>query len=109
MVSAIPDPTSVGLDVQADLLIETAPGEADTVAHRLAEFDQVSYLCAMTGEYNLGASVLADNNADLHHFIETEISTTPGVRRVNTMVVMRLYKVFNTRTTSHVKSSEGNG
>lgn len=104
VVSAIPDPTKVGRDVQADLLIETAPGEGDAVASKMVEFDQVSYLCAMTGEYNLGASIMADTNADLHEFIEAEISTIPGVRRVNTMMVMRLYKVFNTRTSAAVAS-----
>lgn len=100
VVSAIPDPTKVGGDVQADLLIETAAGESDAVARRMVEFDQVGYLCAMTGEYNLGASIIANSNADLHEFIEAEISTIPGVRRVNTMMVMRLYKVFNTRTSA---------
>ncbi len=104
VVSAIPDPTRVGRDVQADLLIETVPGESEAVARRMVEFDQVGYLCAMTGEYNLGASVIANTNAALHEFIEAEISTIPGVRRVNTMMVMRLYKVFNTRTSAAVAS-----
>lgn len=100
VISAIPDPTSIGHDVQADLLIETAPSEADKVAHLLVEFDQVTYLCAMTGDYNLGASVSAEDNASLYQFIESEINTIPGVRRVNTMMVMRFYKVFNTRTSA---------
>ncbi len=108
VISAIPDPTKVGRDVQADLLIETAPGEGDAVASRMVEFDQVSYLCAMTGEYNLGASVMADTNTDLYEFIESEISTIPGVRRINTMLVMRLYKVFNTRTSTAVTSGGTN-
>ena len=100
VVSAIPDPTLVGRDVQADLLIETVPGELEAVARRLVEFDQVGYLCAMTGEYNLGASVMADTNVALHDFIEAEVCTLAGVKRVNTMMVMRLYKVFNTRTSA---------
>ena len=78
VISAIPAPTMVGKDVQADLLIETEPGQADAVARQMVEYDQVGYLCAMTGQYNLGASVMADCNASLHEFIETEISTISG-------------------------------
>ena len=98
VISALPDPTMVGQDVQADLLIETVPGQADSVARQMVEYDQVGYLCAMTGQYNLGASVMADSNTSLHEFIETEISTIAGIQRINTMMVTRLYKVFNTRT-----------
>lgn len=105
VISAIPDPTVVGQDVQADLLIETTPGQADNVARQMVEHDQVGYLCAMTGQYNLGASVMADSNATLHEFIETEISSIEGIKRVNTMMVMRLYKLFNTRTSTAVASS----
>ena len=78
VISAIPDPTMIGQDVQADLMIETVPGQADAVARQMVEHDQVGYLCAMTGQYNLGASVMADSNTSLHEFIETEISTIPG-------------------------------
>lgn len=104
VISAIPDPTTVGQGVQADLLIETAPGKADAVARAMVEHDQVGYLCAMAGQYNLGASVMADSNARLHEFIETEISTITGIQRINTMMVMRLYKMFNTRTSTAVQS-----
>jgi len=100
VISAIPDPTMIGQDVQADLLIETVPGQADAIARKMVEYDQVGYLCAMTGQYNLGASVMADSNNSLYEFIETEISTIPGIQRINTMMVMRLYKVFNTRTST---------
>lgn len=100
VISAITDPTMVSQNVQADLMIETVPGQADAVARQMVEHDQVSYLCAMTGQYNLGASVMADSNSCLHGFIETEISTIPGIQRINTMWVTRLYKVFNTRTST---------
>jgi len=109
VISAIPDPTAVGQDVQADLLIETEPGQADDVAAQMVEHDQVGYLCAMTGDYNLGASIMAENTTQLHGFIESEIGTIAGIRRINTMMVMRLYKVFATRTSAAVRSFETQG
>jgi Lrp/AsnC family transcriptional regulator for asnA, asnC and gidA len=105
VISAIPDPTMIGQDVQADLLIETVPGQTDAIARQMVEYDQVGYLCAMSGQYNLGASVMAECNASLHEFIETEVSTIPGIQRINTMMVMRFYKVFNTRTST---ATDGN-
>lgn len=109
VISAIPDPTMVGQEVQADLLIETVPGQANEVARQMVEHDQISYLCAMAGQYNLGASVMAESNASLHEFIENEISTIEGVSRINTMIVMRLYKVFNTRTSTAIHSEVAKG
>lgn len=100
VISAIPDPTSLGQTAQADLLISTKPGQAESVARQIAELEPVGYLCAQSGEYNLGASVNASNISELRTFIDTEIATIDGLERINTMVVMRLYKVFNTRTSS---------
>lgn len=100
VIGAIPDPTIAEPGVQAEVLIEVEPGRVDTVAAFLAEFDEVSYLAATTGEYSLNALVFAETNSALHDFAETRIAKAPGVRRVNISLVMRLYKVFSTRTTA---------
>lgn len=104
VISAIQDPTTLGHEIQADILIETEPGQTEKVARQMVEHDQIGYLAAMTGEYNLGASVLGKSNTDIHEFIETKISTIPGVKRVNTSMVMRLFKIFGTRTSTAVKA-----
>ena len=100
VIGAIPDPTSIGREVQADVFIEVEPGRVDDVASELAEHDEIGYLAAITGKYNLSAAVFVATNADLLEFCETVIGKIPGVKRVVPCMILRMYKVFGTRTTA---------
>lgn len=100
VIGAIPDPIIAEPGVHADVLIDVKPGKIDDVAAYLGEFDQVGYLAATSGKYCLNASIFAESNAELLDFIERHVAKADGVRRVNTSLVMRLYKVFSTRTTA---------
>ena len=81
----------------------------DKVAAALAEFDQVIYLAATTGEYSLNASIFAESNTELLDFAERHVARSDGVRRINISLIMRLYKVFNTRTTALSSDSRRQG
>ena len=100
VISAIPDPIIAEPGVQAEVLIDVEPGKIDEVAAALAEFDQVGYLAATTGDYGLSASIVAETNAELLDFAERHVAKSDGVRKINISLIMRLYKVFNTRTTA---------
>lgn len=107
VISAIQDPTTLGNEIQADILIETEPGQTEAVARCLVEYDQIGYLASMTGEYNLGASIIGSSHSELYEFIETKVGTIPGVRRVNTSIVTRLFKIYGTRTSATVQAFSG--
>jgi DNA-binding Lrp family transcriptional regulator len=110
VIGAIPDPTASSRDVQADLLIEVEPGRIDEVATQLGEYDEVGYLAAISGTYSLTAAVSFDTNAELLDFIENSVAAIPGVRRVVTNMILRMYKVFGTRTTAlNGRAAPGNG
>lgn len=100
VIGAIPDPTALGRDVQADVLIRVEPGKIDRVAIDLGEYDEVGYLAATTGEYNLTAAVFVTTHAELLDFTENVIGRMPGVERVVPCMILRMYKVFGTRTTA---------
>ena len=100
VIGAIPDPTAMGREVQADVMIEVEPGMVESVAVALGEFDEVGYLAATTGRFNLSAAVFVATHADLHDFCENAIGSLPGVRRVEPWVILRMYKAFGTRTTA---------
>lgn len=100
VIGAIPDPTALGRDVQADVLIRVEPGKLDRVAVELGEYDEVGYLAATTGEYNLTAAVFVATHAELLDFIENVIGRMTGVERVVPCMILRMYKVFGTRTTA---------
>ena len=100
VIGAIPDPTALGRDVQADVLIRVVPGRLDQVAIELGEYDEIGYLAATTGEYNLTAAVFVATHAELFDFTETVIGKISGVERVVPCMILRMYKVFGTRTTA---------
>jgi len=100
VIGAIPDPVALGRDVQVELIIEVEPGRLDEVAILLAEYDEIGYLAATSGTSNLSASLFVADHAALLEFIDQELGKLPGVKRVTSSVVLRLYKVFGTRTTA---------
>ena len=99
VIGASPDPVALGRDVQVELIIEVEPGQVDEVAILLAEYDEIGYLAATSGASNLSASLFVKDHTALLEFIDQELGKLPGVRRVESSVVLRLYKVFGTRTT----------
>ncbi len=100
VIGAIPDPVALGRDVQVELIIEVEPGRLEEVAILLAEYDEIGYLAATSGSSNLSASLFVTDHAALLEFIDQELGKLPGVSRVTSLVVLRLYKVFGTRTTA---------
>lgn len=100
VISAMPDPAAMGMEVQADVLVDVEPGRVEEVAVALGEYEQVFYMAAMAGSYSMMLSVYADSNANFLDFCETVIGRTPGVRRVQHFIVLRMYKAFGTRTTA---------
>lgn len=109
VIGAIPDPTAMGREVQADIMIEVEPGMVEGVAVVLGEFDEVGYLAATAGPFNLTAAVAVATHADLQDFCENAIGSLPGVRRVEPWVILRMYKAFGTRTTALNEAAERAG
>lgn len=106
VIGAIPDPVALGRDVQVELIIEVEPGKLEEVAIQLAEYDEIGYLAATSGSANLSASLFVADHAALFEFIDQELGKLPGVKRVTSSVVLRLYKVFGTRTTALNRGSD---
>jgi len=100
VIGAIPDPTAMGRDVQADVMLEIEPGKVEDVAIALGEFDEVGYLAATSGRFNLTAAIYVEDHAALLDFCETVIGRIQGVRRVEPCIILRMYKAFGTRTTA---------
>jgi Lrp/AsnC family transcriptional regulator for asnA, asnC and gidA len=108
-IGAIPDPTAMGLEVQADVMIEVEPGMVETVAVALGDYDEVGYLAATTGRFNLSAAISVASQADLLDFCENAVGKLQGVRRVEPWVILRMYKAFGTPTTALIEAAERAG
>ena len=75
VIGAIPDPTAMGREVQADVWLEVEPGRLDDVAIALGEFDEVGYLAATSGRFNLTGAIFVETHAALLDFCETVIAS----------------------------------
>lgn len=109
VIGAIPDPTAMGRDVQADLMIDVEPGRLEEVAIALGEYDEIGYLAATSGGFNMTGSLFVETHAALLDFCENVIGKIPGVRRVEPWVILRMYKAFGTRTTALNEAAERAG
>ncbi len=109
VIGAIPDPTAMGHEVQADVMIAIQPGMVESVAIALGEYDEIGYLAATTGRFALSASVFLRTHGDLLDFCENTIGRIPGVLRVEPWVILRMYKAFGTRTTALTEANERAG
>ena len=109
VIGAIPDPTSMGDGVKADLMIEVEPGTVESVAIALGEHDEIGYLAAMAGPHSLTAAVILPSHAALLDFCEGTVASIPGVRRVEPQIVLRMYKVFGTRTNAVARKGPAAG
>ena len=108
-IGAIPDPTAMGLKVQANVMIEVEPGMVESVAVVLGDHGEVGYLATTTGRFNLSAAISVASQADLLDFCENSVGKLQGVRRVEPWLILRMYKAFGTRTTVLIEAAERAG
>ena len=108
-VSAIIHPRAVGYEVIADVWMEIEPGRVLDVAHKLAEFEEVSYVGCSTGERDLSIQVYARNNADLYQFVTEIVGNIAGVRKTNTVVVPLVLKDVYDWRIPEPKGANGKG
>lgn len=95
-VRAIVNPRSIGYTVLADVLIETEPGALRSVAERIAQFEEVSYVAFATGDRDVSIQVLARTNDELFEFVTERLAAIPGVRRTQThLLPSKIKDIYN--------------
>ncbi len=92
VVSAIVDSKTIGYPVIADVFIEAEPGQVFDLAHKLAEYETVTYVACSTGERDISIQIVARDNRELYNFVAGTIGTLPGVRRTTTSIVPVIIK-----------------
>jgi Lrp/AsnC family transcriptional regulator for asnA, asnC and gidA len=86
-VSAIVKPAALGHQVVADVWLEVESDSILDVAHRMTEFENVSYVACAIGETDVSVQVLAHDTAEVYHFVTEVIGRLPGVRKTTTSIV----------------------
>ncbi len=91
-VGAVVSPKAVGFPVTADVFIDVEPGRIMEVAHKLMEFECVSYVACSTGETDVSLQIVARNNDELYGFVTQVIAQVSGVRKTTTVLVPVIVK-----------------
>ena len=86
-LTAIVQPRGLGLNVVADVLLETDSDSIMEIAKRAAAFEYVSYVACSIGETDISIQVLAADTAEVYRFVTEVIGKIPGVRKTTTSIV----------------------
>jgi Lrp/AsnC family transcriptional regulator for asnA, asnC and gidA len=91
-VSAVVNPQVLGLDTIADVFMEVESDRIAEVAEKVAQFENVSYVACSIGETDLSVQVVAQDTAEVYHFVTEVIRKIPGVRKTTTSIVPLVVK-----------------
>jgi len=92
VISAIVDSKAIGYPVIADVFIEVEPGQVFDLAHKIAEYENVTYVACSPGERDISVQIVARDNHELYNFVTGIIGCLPGVRRTTTSIVPVIIK-----------------
>jgi Lrp/AsnC family transcriptional regulator for asnA, asnC and gidA len=91
-VSAITNPRAVGYTVVADVLLEVESDSILEVAHKMTEFECVSYVACAIGETDVSVQLVAHDTAEVYRLVTEVIGKVPGVRKTITTIVPQVLK-----------------
>jgi len=91
-ISAVVDPHSVGYTVVADVLLEVDSDSILDVAHKMTEFECVSYVACAIGETDVSVQVVARDTTEVYRLVTEVIGKVPGVRKTITSIVPLILK-----------------
>jgi Lrp/AsnC family transcriptional regulator for asnA, asnC and gidA len=90
-VVAVTDPLTVGFNRQAMIGIR-CEGDIQPVAEALTAMQEVAYVVATAGSFDLLAEVVAEDDDQLLHIINKRIRAIPQVRSTESFVYLKLHK-----------------
>lgn len=89
-ISALPNPSLLGLNFICIVCIEVKVGTAESVEQELIKSPNVYYLCGCTGMYDIIGIFLFHTPAEFDEFVKNVIANIPDITRTNTYVVMHV-------------------
>jgi Lrp/AsnC family transcriptional regulator, regulator for asnA, asnC and gidA len=87
------DPTMLGYDAPAMIGVSIQPSMLESVIKTVANFDEVSYLIMVSGEFDLFVEVLCKDRDHLATFLNEKLLQVPGIVRTQTFITLRTYKM----------------
>jgi Lrp/AsnC family transcriptional regulator for asnA, asnC and gidA len=92
-VVAMVDPHNLGMDAPALIGVTLQPGDWDPAIGTIANFEEVSYLVLVSGEFDLLVEVMCRDRDHLAEFLNAKLRRVPGVVHTRTFTILRTYKM----------------
>jgi Lrp/AsnC family transcriptional regulator for asnA, asnC and gidA len=95
-IVGVADPFKIGFHSMAMIGVNVAIDGATTVndvAQAITAFPEVSYVVMSTGGFDLLVEVIMESNTDLVDFLQEKLHRVKGVRRTETFMILRVYKM----------------
>ena len=89
-ISALPNPTKLGLNFMCVMCIEVKVGTAESVEEKLTKSPNVYYLCGCTGTYDIIGIFMFHAPSEFDEFVKNVIARIPEISRTSTFVVMHV-------------------
>lgn len=91
-VIAMVDPQRVGQRTEALVAIQADPNKIEDVATHLAGLEEIQWVSATTGAYDVFVWVAVPSADELRTFLRQRVGTVAGVRRTETFVSLAMRK-----------------
>ena len=107
-VVAVAEPLKVGYTIYAQVGLQIQPGKTPSVAKRLKEFPEVTWLAIVAGQYDLFLSGVFEGPSELLRFTTVSLGNIPGIERTETFYILDMVKrAFDWRLPGSVPARRG--
>ena len=91
-VVGVTDPLAMGFQQPALIGLKVDAARLDDIAARIAALDEVTYLVATAGRYDLVCEVVCEDNDHLLRVLTDRLAAIDGIRSTETLVELRFVK-----------------
>jgi len=92
VLTAIPDPSMVGMTMWGLMGLQVELSQVDAVAEHLTSYPEVYYVGICSGSYQILISVMFRSAERLAEFITNELAGVPGMIRTDTLISLKAVK-----------------
>jgi len=90
-IIALTNPLKMGLTV-VSIMFQINPGLVSEAARKLAQYPNIHYLSALTGQFDLFVWAVFLNQEEVYNFVSNEVPKLPGIVHSETQFHLNLVK-----------------
>jgi Lrp/AsnC family transcriptional regulator for asnA, asnC and gidA len=91
-VVGVADPFKTGMGTVAITALHVQRDKIREAIDRLAAMEEVRYIAATTGTFDLIVEIVVPSHDELHEFLVAKLAEVPGVGTSDTWLVLRIHK-----------------